>query len=121
MIKKNKVPEKTHLTGLRMMEEKDVKDVTALLKQYLSRFDLAPEYSEEEVYHWFLHKGDEESRVVWAYVVEVITPGEPLLMFQGAIDEEDHGLHLILFSAFHRHRKPKAQPSPGSVSVLLRD
>ena len=72
MIKKNKVPEKTHLKGLRMMEEKDVKDVTALLKQYLSRFDLAPEYSEEEVHHWFFHQGDEESRVVWAYVVEVI-------------------------------------------------
>jgi glycylpeptide N-tetradecanoyltransferase len=77
MIKKNKVPEKTHLEGLRMMEEKDVKEVTALLKQYLLRFDLAPVYSEEEVHHWFLHKGDEESRVVWAYVVEVNSPKRP--------------------------------------------
>jgi glycylpeptide N-tetradecanoyltransferase len=71
MIKINQLPAKTHLKGLRLMEEKDVKSVTTLLKQYLSKFDLAPEYSEEEVHHWFLHKGDEDTRVIWTYVVEV--------------------------------------------------
>jgi len=75
MIKKNELPDKTHLKGLRMMEEGDVQSVAALLKEYLSKFDLAPVYSEEEVHHWFLHKGDAdaESRAVWTYVVEVLS------------------------------------------------
>lgn len=71
MIKRNKLPEMTKTEGLRLMEERDVKSVAGLLKQYLEKFDLAPVYSEEEVHHWFLHKGDDETRVIWTYVVEV--------------------------------------------------
>jgi len=56
------------------MEEKDVPAVTKLLKSYLDGFDLVPVYTEEEVKHWFLHKGDEQIRVIWTYVVEVIHP-----------------------------------------------
>jgi len=68
---RNRLPEAMHFRGMRLMEEKDVKVVTKLLKTYLEKFDLAPIYSEVEVRHWFLHKGDDETRVVWAYVVEV--------------------------------------------------
>jgi len=71
MVKRNRLPEATHLPGMRLMEEKDVKVVCKLLRTYLGKFDLAPIYSEVEVRHWFLHKGDDETRVVWAYVVEV--------------------------------------------------
>lgn len=72
MIKRNKLPDHTQLPGLRQMEEKDVLAVTKLLKSYLDGFDLVPVYSEEEVKHWFLHKGDKQTRVIWTYVVEVI-------------------------------------------------
>jgi hypothetical protein len=71
MIKRNQLPDTTQLKGLRMMETEDVKPLTDLLKQYLSKFDLAPIYSEEEVRHWFLHTGDDKTRVIWTYVVEV--------------------------------------------------
>jgi glycylpeptide N-tetradecanoyltransferase len=71
MVKKNKLGDTTQLEGLRLMQGRDVAGVTGLLKEYLSKFDLAPVYSEEEVEHWFLHKGDEDTRVIWTYVVEV--------------------------------------------------
>jgi glycylpeptide N-tetradecanoyltransferase len=74
MVMRNRLPEATHLLGIRLMEEKDVQEVCKLLRTYLQKFDLAPIYSKDEVQHWFLHKGDNTTRVVWAYVVEVSTP-----------------------------------------------
>jgi glycylpeptide N-tetradecanoyltransferase len=71
MVKKNKLPEQTQCAGLREMAEGDVAKVTELLKGYLAKFDLAPVYSAEEVNHWFVHRGDDESRVIWSYVVQV--------------------------------------------------
>ena len=71
MVLRNKVPETTKVRGVRLMEERDCAAVTALLGVYLRKFDLAPEYSEEEVRHWFLHKGEDEDRVIWTYVVQV--------------------------------------------------
>ncbi|KAL8393194.1 hypothetical protein RB595_003118 [Gaeumannomyces hyphopodioides] len=70
-VRKYALPDKTATKGLREMQDKDVGAVQALLKRYLTRYDLAPEYDEEEMRHWFLHKqepGDE--RVVYSYVVE---------------------------------------------------
>ncbi|KAF3941169.1 hypothetical protein ABW19_dt0207542 [Dactylella cylindrospora] len=63
------LPSKTTTEGLREMEAKDVLPVKTLLDKYLQRFDMAPIFSEEEVEHWFLHKGTSE-RVIWTYVVE---------------------------------------------------
>lgn len=60
------------MKGLRAMESKDVPAVAALLKKYLARFELAPEFSEKEIDHWLLHKGTNE-QVVWCYVVEVLS------------------------------------------------
>ena len=74
MVMRNKLPDSTSLLGIRLMEEKDVNSVTTLLGTYLGKFDLAPVYTAEEVRHWFLHKGDEETRVIWTYVVEVLLP-----------------------------------------------
>lgn len=49
------------------MGEGDVKQVTALLQKYLSRFHLRPVMGEEEVKHWFLP----QENIIDTYVVEV--------------------------------------------------
>lgn len=72
MVLRNRVPDVAKVRGVRLMEEKDVPAVTGLLRLYLQKFDLAPQYSEEEVRHWFLHKGEDQTdRVIWTYVVQV--------------------------------------------------
>jgi glycylpeptide N-tetradecanoyltransferase len=77
MVLRNRVPEVAKVRGVRLMEERDVAAVTGLLGLYLQKFDLAPEYSEEEVRHWFLHQGEDQTdRVIWTYVVQV-TPATP--------------------------------------------
>jgi len=50
------------------MTKKDVPAVHSLLNRYLARFDMAPNYSVEEIEHWFVHTDGEQ--VVWTYVVE---------------------------------------------------
>jgi len=52
---------------LRLIEERDVAQVKLLLNRYLSNFEFAPNFEEEDVRHWFLNRPG----VVWAYVVEV--------------------------------------------------
>ena len=71
MLARFQLPSATSFEGLRPMVKSDVKSVHNLLKRYLERFSMAPEFTEEEVEHWLLH--DEKAspeRVVWAYVVE---------------------------------------------------
>lgn len=84
MTKLNEIPAssaaKPQPEGFREMEENDVKGVTELLNAYLSRFDLKPIFSEEEISHTFLSgrgEGDyidgkpmRSKQVLWAYVVE---------------------------------------------------
>lgn len=62
-----KLPEQTAIPGLRKLELKDMKEVTVLLNNYLSKFQLYPVYSEEELTHW-LNVG-QEYEVMTAYVV----------------------------------------------------
>ena len=55
------------------MEEKDIKPVGDLLKKYLERFNMAQNFTPDEIDHWLLHQEGRESekdRVVWAFVVE---------------------------------------------------
>ena len=68
---RNRLPDTTKIEGIRLMEERDVEAVTVLSGAFLGKFDLAPVYSEEHIRHWLLHEGDEETRVIWTYVVEV--------------------------------------------------
>lgn len=49
------------------MERRDIRQVTGLLQKYLTRFQLAPSMSEEEVAHWFLP----QDNIIDTYVVEV--------------------------------------------------
>ncbi|KAK0391609.1 hypothetical protein NLU13_1109 [Sarocladium strictum] len=70
-IRKYALPDSTSTRGLREMQEKDVDDVLDLLKRYLARFDMAPEFTRDEAVHWFVPKvepGGEQ--VVWTYVIE---------------------------------------------------
>jgi glycylpeptide N-tetradecanoyltransferase len=54
------------------MEEKDITQVGELLKKYLGRFDMAQDFSHEDLDHWFIHKDGRggAEQVVWTYVVE---------------------------------------------------
>lgn len=70
-ITKFHLPSNTSTPGLRPMQSKDADDVQDLLNRYLKRFDMAPEYTREEMEHWLVH--DERNvvdQVVWSYVVE---------------------------------------------------
>lgn len=69
-IRKYALPEKTATKGLRAMKEADVPAVQKLMKRYLDRFDMAPEFSEDELRHWLIPKQNVE-QVIWSYVVEV--------------------------------------------------
>ena len=99
MVLRNKLPDSPHLQGIRLMEEKDIKALTTLLKSYLNKFDLAPVYSEEEVRHWFFHNGDKDTRVIWTYVIEVFDLWE-ISLIPGSIIQENYRLLLVLFPSF---------------------
>ena len=71
MISRNQVPVHTSTPGLRPMTTADIDSVLDLLSRYLKRFELAQEFTREEIEHWLLNKiKDQDDRVVWAYVVE---------------------------------------------------
>ena len=71
-VRKHALPSTTSLPGLRELETKDLDAVHSLLKRYLDRFDLSPEFSRDEIDHWLLDKKDPAGeRVIWSYVVEV--------------------------------------------------
>ncbi|KAG7233048.1 hypothetical protein INR49_007527 [Caranx melampygus] len=53
-------------SSLRLMERRDIRQVTELLQKYLKRFQLAPSMGEEEVAHWFLP----QDNIIDTYVVE---------------------------------------------------
>lgn len=70
-IRKYALPDKTSTPGLREMQKKDVPAVHSLMKRYEARFDMGPEWDEEETAHWLLQpRGEGEEQAVWTYVVE---------------------------------------------------
>ncbi|KAF6822867.1 Glycylpeptide N-tetradecanoyltransferase [Colletotrichum plurivorum] len=70
-IRKYQLPDATATPGLRELQEKDIPQARELLTKYLARFDMAPQYTEEEFKHWFLHDASAPGeRVIWTYVVE---------------------------------------------------
>lgn len=136
-IRKYTLPEKTATKGLREMTKKDVPAVHKLMKSYVNRFDMAPEWDEDEVAHWLLQpraEGDEQ--VVWSYVVEVrethtnklpLTHGSTssnpfaflLIVFTGR-ESQNHRLLLLLQPRVHGHQQPAAQGGPSRLPLLLR-
>ena len=70
-ITKFRLPSSTSTPGLRHMQLKDIDGVHDLLGRYLKRFQMAPEFTRDEIKHWLYH--DEKSpseQVVFTYVVE---------------------------------------------------
>ncbi|XP_057866127.1 glycylpeptide N-tetradecanoyltransferase 1 [Cryptomeria japonica] len=53
-IKLYRLPESTITPGFRAMERHDVPAVTRLLRNYLSKFAVAPDFNEDDVEHWLL-------------------------------------------------------------------
>ncbi|KAK7403991.1 glycylpeptide N-tetradecanoyltransferase [Neonectria punicea] len=70
-VRKYALPKSTATKGLRAMVEKDLDAVMDLYKRYTARYDMVPDYSREEAYHWFVPKIEPSGeQVVWTYVVE---------------------------------------------------
>ncbi|RDD40200.1 Glycylpeptide N-tetradecanoyltransferase 2 [Trichoplax sp. H2] len=65
-IKLYRLPQETKVPGLRLIQAKDVPVACKKLNEYLSRFQLAPVFNEDEFKHWFLPV----EGVVTSYVVE---------------------------------------------------
>ena len=55
------------MKGIRPMEKKDSKDVHRLITEYLTRFKIAPVFTEDEVEHYFVPRPG----VIDSFVVEV--------------------------------------------------
>ena len=64
-IKLLSLPKETSIENIRPMERRDVKQVQALLDEYLKNFDLSFHFNKEEVVHFMLPRED----VVYSYVI----------------------------------------------------
>merc|ERR1719357_1637492 len=64
-LKLYRLADETKVAGLREFAQKDVPQVTVLLNSYLSKFSLAPIFTEAEVEHWFLP----QENIINSYVV----------------------------------------------------
>ncbi|KAH8734562.1 Glycylpeptide N-tetradecanoyltransferase [Ilyonectria robusta] len=70
-VRKYALPDNTNTKGLRAMEDKDLDAVMSLYKKYMARYDMVPDFTREEAYHWFVPKIEPSGeQVVWTYVVE---------------------------------------------------
>lgn len=65
-IKLYKLPDKPQLSGMRVMEKKDLTRVHELITSYLTRFPLHPKFDKEEVEHWMLPREE----VIFSFVRE---------------------------------------------------
>lgn len=66
-IKIHRLPEVPQIEGMRPMQQRDVKEVTALLGKHLrANYKVHIMFDEEEVAHWLLPK----AKVIYSYVVE---------------------------------------------------
>lgn len=65
-VKLYKLPAEPLTKGLLPMEDRHVPQVTKILENYLLKYRLAPQLSEDEVRHWLVMRKD----VVYSYVVE---------------------------------------------------
>mmetsp|Transcript_1212 Transcript_1212/g.1333 ORF Transcript_1212/g.1333 Transcript_1212/m.1333 type:complete len:395 (-) Transcript_1212:58-1242(-) len=64
-IKLLQLPKDTTIENIRPMERRDVKQVQALLDEYLKNFDLSFHFNKEEVIHFMLPRDE----VIYSYVV----------------------------------------------------
>ncbi|EPS43895.1 hypothetical protein H072_2152 [Dactylellina haptotyla CBS 200.50] len=70
-VSRYSLPAKPKVEGLRVMESKDIPQVKDLMDRYLGRFEMSPQFTEEELEHWFVYKETAGlERVIWTYVAE---------------------------------------------------
>jgi len=65
-LKLYRLPDDTKTPGMRKFRIEDTPAVTVLLNEFLSRFDLTPIFTEQDVLHWFLP----QENIIDSYVVE---------------------------------------------------
>lgn len=65
-LKLYRLPEETKTAGFRPLEARDISQAYKLLNQYLTKFDLAPSFDEEDFRHWFFPRAG----IVDCFVVE---------------------------------------------------
>lgn len=143
-VRKFALPEQTAVKGLRPTRVEDVPAVHALLKKYLNRYELIPDFTQEEVEHWMVHKPEvSEEQVIFSYVVEVSlqsghlssplllpayslapSPGRPHLLNNTRSPtgrkQEYHGFCLLLLARVLRHQPPAALRRACCLRPLLR-
>lgn len=123
-VRKYALPDHTSTKNLRPMEEKDIDGVLDLLKRYLTKFDIAPVFTRDEVEHWLLWKKDSKAeQVVWSYVVEVsqlFLVCKFVLIKPGPLHQKAHRLLLLLPARKQRNQQRQAQKRTRRLPFLLR-
>ncbi|XP_055350979.1 glycylpeptide N-tetradecanoyltransferase 1-like [Paramacrobiotus metropolitanus] len=66
MKKLYRLPDEPKTSGFRPTQAKDIPGIHKLLTEYLQKFELAPEFTLEEVEHYFLPK----EKIVYSFVVD---------------------------------------------------
>jgi len=100
------LPNDTQISGLRKMEERDLKQVGELLKKYLNRFEMAQEFSKAELKHWFLHTEGSKNptdQVIWSFVVEnggKITDFFSFYLLDSTVIRDNPGNHKTIRCAY---------------------
>lgn len=107
LAKYHAVPKTTLLPGFRPMTEADVPQVHVKLNEFLGKYAVKQQFSEEEVRHWFLPRKD----IVGSYVVENKNEIESFVSFYvvpstvTGVPEYDNYVAAYLFYYFAKPSK----------------
>lgn len=96
-LKLYRLPDQPKTPGFRKMTSRDVPKAHKLLKEYLKKFDLAPDFSQEEFIHWF----SPQPNIIDSFVVEqnnVITDFVSYYTLPSTVMH--HPLHKVLKAAY---------------------
>ncbi|KAJ3301152.1 Glycylpeptide N-tetradecanoyltransferase 2 [Blyttiomyces sp. JEL0837] len=122
VIKLYSLPTEPSIPGTRIMKDSDVPQVTALLRKYLLKFDVAPVLSEADVRHWLLPIKD----VVFSYVVEDPEDGNKITDFYSFYSLPSSVInnpkHSHLQAAYLFYYVPKGMGSDeGRLNAIIKD
>lgn len=97
------LPKGNPVAGIRAMEEKDVKQVKALLNNYLSKFAIKEEFSKKEIKHFLLPR----DKVMHSFVVEHEGKVTDLISFYSLPSSVlKHPVHKTLNAAYSYYFVP---------------
>lgn len=106
-LKLYKLADQPKTPGFRKMTAKDVPGAHKLLKEYLTKFELVPDFTEEEFTHWFLPRPN----IIDSYVVEnggVITDMVSYYTLPSTVMH--HPVHKNLKAAYSFYNVSKSTP-----------